>query len=452
MSFTVKRDAVRVFGLALLVTVGLQTAACLETVCAPGDTSCGPGGALAFLLPRIATGAGAGDPGPHVSGGTLHTCMRLETGAVRCWGNANAGRLGYANAIPIGDDETPASAGDVDIGGSVLQVSAGDTFSCALLTTGGVRCWGDGQGGQTGYGNVAIIGDNETPASAGDIDLGGRAVEISVGRFHSCARMDTGAVRCWGYNVLGQLGYGNTINIGDNETPASAGEVNLGGAATQIACGESFSCAVMSTGAVRCWGQNAFGKLGYGGGGNIGDDEVPASAGDVNVGGAATRVVTGCHFACALLASGEVRCWGDNFFGQLGYGNTTNIGDDEVPSSVTPVNVGGVVRNLSAGDSHVCALLDGGALRCWGFGANGRLGYADTQNIGDDEAPASSGNINFGGAALQVDGGNSHTCALLDNGVLRCWGLSNNGQLGYGNIDAIGDDETPASAGDVIYR
>lgn len=450
MWFTVNRRAARAIGAALMLGVGLQAAACLQTVCAVGDTRCGPGGALAFLLPGIA--AGAGDAGPQVSAGTLHTCVRLETGDVRCWGSAGAGRLGYANAIQIGDDETPASVGAVDLGGSALQVSAGENLTCALLTTGAVRCWGDGQGGQTGYGNVAILGDNETPASVGDINLGGRAVEISVGRYHSCARLDTGAVRCWGYNVLGQLGYGNTNNIGDDEAPASAGDVNLGGPVSQIACGESFSCAVMTTGAVRCWGDNSSGKLGYGGGGNIGDDEVPVSAGDVSLGETAVRVVAGYQFACALLASGAVRCWGDNFFGQLGYGNTTNIGDDEVPSSVSPVNAGGAVRNLFAGDTHVCALLDGGALRCWGLATNGRLGYANTQNLGDDETPASAGNITLGGAPLQVDGGSAHTCALLNDGVLRCWGLSGNGQLGYGNINSIGDDETPASAGDVLYR
>jgi alpha-tubulin suppressor-like RCC1 family protein len=115
--------------------------------------------------------------------------------------------------------------GDVDVGGSVEAITAGGSHTCALLVGGAVRCWGDGT--FVGYGNGETIGDDETPASAGDVDVGGRVVQISAGRTHTCAVLDGGAVRCWGHGAYGELGYASTEWIGDDELPASAGDVKV---------------------------------------------------------------------------------------------------------------------------------------------------------------------------------------------------------------------------------
>ena len=104
---------------------------------------------------------------------------------------------------------------------------------------------------------------------------------------------------------------------------------------------------------------------------------------------------------------------------------------------------------LEAGDFHTCALLQGGAVRCWGQATRGALGYGNTNNIGDDETPAAAGDVNVGGPVVQLAAGSDHTCALLQGGAVRCWGEGADGQLGYGNTNDIGDDEMPASAGDV---
>jgi len=125
----------------------------------------------------------------------------------------------------IGDDETPADAGDISLGGTAAQVTVGAYNSSARLTTGGVRCWGYGPSGQLGYGNTQMIGDNELPSLGQDITLDGAVTQIATGRAHSCALMTTGQVRCWGSASNGQLGYGNTTDVGDNETPASVGDV-----------------------------------------------------------------------------------------------------------------------------------------------------------------------------------------------------------------------------------
>jgi alpha-tubulin suppressor-like RCC1 family protein len=137
------------------------------------------------------------------------------------------GYLGYGHGNNIGDDETPASAGDVNVGGAAVELTAGPFHTCARLDTGAARCWGLGPDGQLGYGNTNVIGDDETPAAAGDVDVGGSVVGIAAGGVHSCAVLGTGAVRCWGWGYLGVLGYGNTDSIGDDETPASAGDVPL---------------------------------------------------------------------------------------------------------------------------------------------------------------------------------------------------------------------------------
>jgi alpha-tubulin suppressor-like RCC1 family protein len=214
--------------------------------------------------------------------------------------------------------------------------------------------------GRLGYGNIVTIGDNETPATAGDVNVGGSVIQISAGDTHTCALLDVGNVRCWGagrvstsnilapFNDSGQLGYGNTNSIGDNEAPALAGDVNVGGGVETITTGNGRTCALLVTGTVRCWGDlNGSGgfsfsttsPLGYGNLDIIGDDEAPASAGDVNIGRLSLQVSTSGSHICSLLTGGTVRCWGNSLSGQLGYGNTLSVGGFEIP---TPANVGDV--------------------------------------------------------------------------------------------------------------
>jgi alpha-tubulin suppressor-like RCC1 family protein len=360
--------------------------------------------------------------------------------------------LGYGNLEDVGDDETPASVGDVNVGGKVTQVALGVRHVCALLEGGRVRCWGFGYAGALGYGNEFDIGGEGPPAAAGDVALGGKAIQIAVGQEHSCALLETGAVRCWGSDAAGQLGYANTRSIGDDELPESAGDVNVGGRVVQIAAGYQQTCAVLDTGMLRCWGNNSVGQLGYAHQDNIGDDEAPARAGNIDVGGPVEQVAVGQgSFVCALLRGGKVRCWGAGNVGQLGHGDTKTIGDDEPPSAAGDVDVGGVVTQISAGIDHVCVVLDNGQVRCWGRSEAGELGYGNTKTIGDDEAPSAAGNVDVGGRVIRVEVGGATSCALLEGGRMRCWGNDSSGELGYGRPlgGPIGDDETPASAGDV---
>ena len=428
-------------------------------------------GAVAVVLPAGAPAEQASQPSSTAAGqldaGSRHTCAVLADSRVRCWGVGRDGELGYGNKETIGDDETPGSVGPVELGGLAVAVSAGDVHSCAILAGPGgeVRCWGFPGNGRLGYGdpNLPTIGDNETPASVNPVDLGGPAKAISAGGAHTCAilgGMSDGLVRCWGYGFDGELGYGvnpenAAYNIGDNEPPASVGPVDLGGLAVAIAAGGRHTCAILAgpEGKVRCWGLAGNGQLGYGdfnptNPNNIGDNETPASVAPVELGAPAVAIAAGRAHTCAVLQGGSVRCWGTGGNGELGYGDTNTIGDNEKPNTVGPVQVGGPAVAISLSE-HSCARLQNGDVRCWGYGGNGRLGYGNTNNIGDNETPASVAPVNLGLTATSIAAGDLHTCARLNDGNVRCWGYALNGRLGYCNTNSIGDDETPDAAGPV---
>ncbi|HMJ11000.1 MAG TPA: choice-of-anchor D domain-containing protein [Polyangiaceae bacterium] len=328
--------------------------------------------------------------------------------------------------------------------------AAGGDHTCALLESGNVRCWGDSSNRQLGYANVLYsLGGSAFPNSAGDLPLGARARQVSAGLLHTCALLDSGAVRCWGNAQQGQLGYGRRESSAD----VAAEDVNVGAPALRVVAAGFHSCALLDGGRLRCWGDNYFGQLGYGHRNSIGDDEQPASAGDVRIGEVVEEIVGGAYHTCARLARGRVRCWGWGEGGVLGYGSgNVVIGDDELPSAAGDVNLGGPAAQLAAGLYHTCAVLTDGTVRCWGKNEAGQLGYAHTRNIGDDETPANSGAVQVGGAVRQIAAGGNHTCALLTTGAVRCWGAAggaNVPELGYGNANPIGDNEHPSAAGDV---
>jgi alpha-tubulin suppressor-like RCC1 family protein len=391
--------------------------------------------------------------------GRFHACALVAATSVRCWGYGGDGALGYGNLATIGDDETPIAAGPVDFGAgrSARMVATGATHSCAVLDDGSVRCWGFGGDGRLGYGNQVSIGDDETPASAGPVNIGpGRtAISIAAGRAHTCAILDDGSVRCWGYGgpFDGRLGYGNTDSIGDTEPPAAAGPVKLGAGrtATALALGDSHTCALLDDGTVRCWGFAGFGELGYGDTNTFSTAQTPDTVGTVQLGGTAVAITAGNFHTCALLAGGAVRCWGYGGDGELGYGSTSNVGDDEVPAIVGPVDLGPgrTAVAIDAGGDFTCALLDDGTVRCWGDGSNGRLGYGATANIGDDETPGSVGPIDLGGTAVAIAAGWTSACARLGDGAIRCWGAGLAGALGDCRVDDVGDNESPATLGPI---
>jgi alpha-tubulin suppressor-like RCC1 family protein len=184
------------------------------------------------------------------------------------------------------------------------------------------------------------------------------ATAVATRGYHTCALLASGAVQCWGYNAWGQLGNGTTTN---SNTPVTVKGISN---ATAVATGLDFSCALLASGAIQCWGRGAVGELGNG---SAEDSSVPVSVAGIST---AVAITGGGYHACAVLSSGSAQCWGYNNYGQLGNGSTT------APESYTPVRVSGVSApvELVAGIVHTCALLSDGAMRCWGGDSEGQLG------------------------------------------------------------------------------
>lgn len=414
-----------------------------------GDSASDGLDGTAGMQPAGGDGITGGD-GPvlanRVAAGTRRTCVVLDDGGVKCWGSGVNGGLGYGNEIGIGHGDTPADHGPVDVGGPAVQVVAGFGFACALLEDGSVVCWGATQA--LGYGNDLHVGDDEVPADVGPVDVGAPVASLSAGSFHVCAILMSGDLKCWGSNGRGQLGLGHTEAIGDDELPSSIGTIDLGSKVRAVGTGFDSTCAWLESGDVRCWGFGEAGRLGQGSTENIGDDELPTDVPPVNVGeGTVAGLTVGSSHGCVWFETGSITCWGLGSRGALGYANEENIGDDELPVAAGIINLGGSATRVWAGANNTCAKLDDGSLKCWGLGNLGGNGYGNTADLGDDELPAAYGPVDLGVEILQLtDGGGEHFCGVAKGGLI-CWGSNGWGQLGYGMHGSVGNDETPAEVG-----
>ncbi len=282
----------------------------------------------------------------------------------------------------------------------------------------------------------------------------------------TCARFADGTLKCWGYNLFGQLGYGDTANRGDG--PGEMGDalppVDLGTDRTVVdaAAGDLDTCAVLDNGQVKCWGWNQYGQLGLGDtvqrGDNPGEmgDALPAIA--LGAGRTAAAVAVGQASACAILDNGAVRCWGRNDLGQLGLGDTANRGDGpgEMGDALPAVDLGPgrTAVSIAAGPFHMCAVLDNGAVKCWGYNGNGQLGLGDTATRGDGPGemgaalPAVA--LGTGRTARSLALGTFSTCALLDDATVKCWGSNDFGQLGNGSGSSAAVGDGPGEMGDSL--
>ncbi len=392
--------------------------------------------------------------GPTLSSGQDGVCAMLVGRTLRCWGGNWNGQLGLGD-VEIRSDEpgemgaalSPVALGD---GRTLVGIEAGGAHACALFDLGRVTCWGYNAYGQLGAGNTAQRGDG--PGEMGNaltiVDLGsGRsALSITAGWSHTCALLDDGSVKCWGYNSFGQLGQGDTGFRGDR--PGELGDalppidLGTGRTATAIEAGLDHTCALLDDRSVKCWGWNHYGQLGLGDrdtrgdqSGEMGDALLPI---DLGTGRTATAITAGGALSCALLDDGTVKCWGlrdrGDGPGEMG---------DALP--VSPVGAGRTAVAITAGIRHACALLDDGSLRCWGTNTAGQLGLGDRtdRSLYSAVPPIDLG---AGRTATAVTAWWAHTCARLDTGAVKCWGGGVYGQLGQGDTANRGDD--PGEMGD----
>jgi len=266
------------------------------------------------------------------------------------------------------------------------------------------KCWGANAYGELGLGDIQARGD--VADELGDhlpfleLGLGRKIKSLAPGGGFTCALLDDGSVKCWGFCVVGACGIGDLNLRGDNPNEMAdnlpAVPLGAGRTAKAINSGASHTCAILDNDTLKCWGQNTYGNLGQGDTmdrgnlpGQLGDTLPPISFGTNLI---VLQTAGGTGFHCAILkdvVSGgkQVKCWGANALGQLGLGDVVMRGDEpgEMGDALPAVNLGNVgeVLQIDSTVAHTCALFAGGKVKCWGSNDHGQLGLGDKNNRGD---------------------------------------------------------------------
>lgn len=390
-----------------------------------------------------------------VAAGWEHTCALINGGAVKCWGRNWAGQLGDGtfndNLTPVsvlglfsgvtvlatGDSHTCASQGTgvqcwgrnwdgqlgdgtyefrsspvdvLDLSDPIQYISAGADFSCAVNTSGGVKCWGRNSEGQLGDGTRV---DRITPVP--NTHLASGVMGISSMDQNSCAVLTGGSIKCWGMNDSGQAG-DNTVS----RSPTAGSAVNFSDSATYLSAGFANSCLLANEERAYCWGLNNFGQIGDSSKINKTNPTLVPSLTGIRV------IKNGGVHSCILDSQGGVMCWGYGWAGQLGNGSWD--------LSLTPVNVNGLssgVIQISAGWFHNCVVTNSDGVKCWGRNDEGQLGDGTT-----DWSATPVDVIGLDSGVAMVESGYLHTCAVLSNGRIKCWGKNRFGALGDGTTNS----------------
>lgn len=273
---------------------------------------------------------------------------------------------------------------------------------------------------------VAFIAIAVAIAACGGGDSSPRI--IAAGGSHTCDLSD-GVVSCWGSNDVGQIGRGITTD--DFLTKSAA--TDIGEIAIALATGLRHTCALGESGSVFCWGDNRFGQLGAETVRNYSNEPLLVEGlSDV------VAIGAGELHTCAVIANGGVRCWGINEFGQLGNGRQGRVRFADLAFRIE--KVGGLrdVRQVDGGVGHTCAVTNAGDVYCWGSNGSGSLGDGTLEA---HLRPAQV--LGLPDPVRSISIGDGHTCALLEDGRVFCWGRSSYGQLGDGTAPSAFDDGPP---------
>lgn len=334
---------------------------------------------------------------------TTHACGLTPAGEAWCWGDNGLGQLGDGSDAPRA--RPVRVAGDLRFS----KIAAGGGFTCAVETSGAPYCWGAGATGQPGpdlCGSTGTIRCAKSP-----VLVGVRSVTaVAAGLRHACVVDGNGAAWCWGFNFLGEVGstaYGLTVSA----------PRRVGGAAVfaAIGAGDSFTCALTTTGGAWCWGAGGRGELGrpvpvcnsVAGFANH-CSAVPVAA---STSAAFATLSVGRSHSCALTATGVAQCWGDNGQGQLG---TRGF---EKPLAPVVAHGGTSFATLGASGGATCGTPSSGTSVCWGLNVFGKLGTGTRQELSTTPLPISGGR-----RFTAFAGGEHHYCALTADGAAWCWG------------------------------
>lgn len=333
-----------------------------------------------------------------IAAGGNNTCAVTTTGRVRCWGDNSAGQLGRGDTFTESTMTKPITV--LTIGGGATAVAVGAGHVCAIVDQ-RVACWGSGVTGQLGTGGAA---PSAVPLIVERLPTG--ATAIAAGKQTTCA-VSAGNLYCWGDNTAWQGGSEVSQTLPIPTTAAGLPAVSA------VAVGlEGHACAALASGGAQCWGNNAQYRLGRAG--------VSMSGSGVtvkNLTGQVTAVAAGMYHTCAI-ASGALQCWGGNSLGELG---DPSIGQHS-DGAIKVLDHGSGVTSVCAGFMFTCALREG-AVRCFGNNSSGQLGNGTKQN-------SMAVSVALRGPAKAVACGQTHACAWLEDGRIQCWGEGASGQLG----------------------
>jgi alpha-tubulin suppressor-like RCC1 family protein len=369
-----------------------------------------------------------------VSAGHFSTCALTEAGDVRCWGKNYLGVLGIGSMDTGRTQRWPAQV--PQLMGPAVQVAVGVQHACAVMYHGGIRCWGSNFSGELGNGIVGSdTGEFSIPEPHDVIQLHQPMVAATAGYRVTCALSRDGEVWCWG-----ALSHDN---------PPQAVPIRMSGlppGIRQISGNFRHICALSVDGAVLCWGDNRLGQLANGS-----TDESWTAVPIAGLQSGVMAISASYGHSCAQRYDGRAFCWGDNEFGQLG--------DGTVEPRLAPVEVQGLgnsVVSIAAGGAQTCALLTSGELKCWGRNNVGQLGLGFVDGLPHPQptlvrglaGPVLSVAMSIGGHPnfdpKGVDSGDEpvdddeyalgHSCVVLEHGRVQCWGANLYGQLGDGSF------------------
>jgi len=347
----------------------------------------------------------------------------------------------------------PSSLKPINLGtgrtATAVSVSA-NYSACAVLDNGDLKCWGNNHDGQLGTGDLQDrraglneMGDELLPVRLGD---GLKARGVSIAKDYACAVLTNGGVKCWGSNQYGRLGQENDAYP---LSPEFLSAVQLHGKAKTVsASDDGVTCALLESGKVECWGAIWFAthadNAELGGAPGIGDypGEITQLPLLTFSGGHVAQALIGGIVSAAILDDGSLRLWGNGAVGQLGQPGVLSVGLTQAELAVLPaiaIGTGRTVKSVALGKTHTCAVFTGGDLKCWGVNDSGQLGLGTVETVDAQPQGINPVNLGVGRSAKLVAAGQSHTCAILDDGRMKCWGLNASGELGLGDTNNRGD-------------
>lgn len=378
---------------------------------------------------------------PNIVSGAAHSCALADNGSVKCWGDNTAGQLGDGTTVaapapkPITGVVTAKNNAQPPVPElkKIRALAASVDSTCAVSDAGEVWCWGANTYGQLGNGTTDPDPHPTPQVIAGSKDF----YAITGGANHFCATTWQGSLSCWGMNAHGQLGNG-TVG-GSSGTPAVVPGIKK---FKSIAAGADFTCAVLWTTKVTCWGADNLGQLGRGAAGD-------SSPTPVEVAGSkdSYSIVAGSDHTCALSWTEEpLRCWGDNAVGQLAQGTL----GETTPRGLTAAAGIHDVKVLGGSSASGCAvsrllaaatskpLTKEKYLTCWGDNSQGQLGTGDNTSSGSPRRVALTDV-----AKLTTGPVTTRQCAIVRGGDAYCWGMGVNAPVKLGGVDLITGPQYP---------